>query len=291
MKVLLTGASGFIGTHVLPVLLMKGIPVAVCGRTPLPSHIPVSFYHCDLLDSSVIASLCEKVKASHLLHLAWGVTESESYWTAPANLSWLSASQALFHHFRVAGGGRIVGIGTGVEYASVQAARNEMLTPTLPDTVYGKAKLACCNALDLQAKIYSLSWAWARVFYLIGPQENPRRILPAACRFLKRKGDFSCWTPDARFDYLDVRDCADALVRLLLSDVTGAVNIASGHGRLMRDILVELACIAGCPDVFAYDRSLCAPVVVADVARLREELNFKPQYNFTQSLYECFQNV
>jgi len=292
MRVLLTGANGFIGAHVLAALLRRGLSVAVCGRTPPPPHVhPVDFHCCNLLNSAEIAPLCEKVQASHLLHLAWGIAEPESYWTSPGNLPWFEASQVLFHHFSKAGGARIVGIGTGVEYAPVQTPRNEMLTPTLPDTVYGMAKLACCNALQLQAKVLSSSWAWARIFYLVGPRENPRRILPAACRFLKGQGDFSCWTPDARFDYLDVRDCADALVRLLLSDVAGPINIASGQGRLMRDILDELAHIAGRPGIFTYDRSLSAPVVVADAARLHGELGFSPRYGFTQSLVDCFQNV
>lgn len=289
MKVLLTGASGFVGSHVLAELQAKSVAVVVCGRSEKTLPDNVEFYSCNLLDAHAVEALCRKVQATHLLHLAWGINGSESYWTSSANLLWLRSSQELFQYFYQAGGVRAVGVGTGVEYSPVQSPRSELTTPTVPNTLYGRAKLACCNALQVQAETLQASAAWARLFYLLGPGENAQRVLPAAIRFLKGRGEFSCWAPDACFDYLDVRDCAKALVALLFSEYVGPLNIASGVGRSMRDILQELATIAHQPNAFHYPQASDEPVVIADVALLRQQLGFSPSYSFTQSLSDCFE--
>lgn len=294
MKVLLTGGSGFIGRHVLDVLRQHEIPVALCGRHA-PGALPngVEFLRCDLLDTASVTSLCRKARATHLLHLAWDMSLSGGYWTSADNLRWLAASQHLMGVFLASGGRRLVGAGTGVEYSPVREPRDEHATPTNPDTVYGKAKLACGNALQAIAAGADCSGAWARLFYLLGPGEKPERLIPSASRALWERAPFCCKNGDAFLDYMDVRDAAQALVRLLLSDMQGAVNIASGTGRYVKDILHDLASLAGVPADFVFEapQEQATPFVVARIERLRMELGFSPGYSLKQSLADCLSHA
>ena len=293
MKVLLTGGNGFVGRHVLDALRQREIAVVLCGRnTPMSFPYGAEFLPCDLLDAEAVTSLCQKAKGTHLLHLAWGMSPTGGYWTSEDNLRWLSASQHLIRAFITAGGHRVVGVGTGVEYSPVRGPRDEYRTPTIPDTVYGKAKLACGAALQALAASLSFSGVWARLFYLFGPGEKPERLMPAACRALRANSPFCCKNGNAFLDYMDVRDAAQALASLLLSDIQGVVNIASGKGRYVKDILRALAVAVDMPAAFAFEtpQRNNGLSIVARTKRLRAELGFTSRYSLEQSLLDCFRH-
>lgn len=90
MKVLITGASGFIGTYVLKCLQSSNIDVVVVGRTR-PACYLGDFIKTDLLEISDFNNLISKANASHLMHLAWYV-ENGSCWTSSLNLRWVEST-------------------------------------------------------------------------------------------------------------------------------------------------------------------------------------------------------
>ena len=183
----------------------------------------------------------------------------------------------------------MVGAGTGVEYSPIREPRDENATPTVPDSLYGMAKLACGNALHAIAAGMGCSAAWARLFYLLGPGEKPERLVPSASRAILESSQFYCRNGDAFLDYMDVRDAAHALVALLLSDVRGTVNIASGTGRYVKDIVRSLAASTDMPaDVVFQARQEQDPLsIVARTERLHAELDFSPRYSIEESLMDC----
>jgi uncharacterized protein YbjT (DUF2867 family) len=101
-RVLLTGASGFVGSHCLAPLLAHAYEVhAVSSRphlTPRETRPQgegsVAWHQADLLDAEQTAALVERVKPTHLLHLAWEVTPG-AFWTSPLNWPWVDASLTL----------------------------------------------------------------------------------------------------------------------------------------------------------------------------------------------------
>src|SRR5882672_1848487 len=113
---LLTGASGFVGRPALTALMARGFRVHAVSRL-IPSEIPagVAWHKTDLLDLAQRRSLMEKVRPSHLLHLAWYV-EHGRFWTAPENDEWVAASLDLMRLFTEEGGRRIVFTGSCAEY-------------------------------------------------------------------------------------------------------------------------------------------------------------------------------
>ena len=81
MRVLLTGASGFLGLTVVELLSRQGIDTVVAGRRPLHGVNANKFLQVDFLSSVDFNELIKSSGATHLLHFAW-FTEHGKYWTS-----------------------------------------------------------------------------------------------------------------------------------------------------------------------------------------------------------------
>jgi nucleoside-diphosphate-sugar epimerase len=286
-RILITGASGLIGRHVVPALLARGDEVhAVSRAAGLPAGVVQ--HRADLLSDA--GSVVRAVRPSQLLHLAW-TTEHGKFWSDPANRQWQRATVGLARAFAACGGGRFVAAGTCAEYGwgHAGAPLSEARTPLVPRTLYGQAKN------ETRAELESLlgpgvSFAWGRVFFLFGPGESAARFVPSVALPLLEGRPATCGAPSLERDFLAAEDVAGAFVALLSSDVTGAVNIASGETRSLGEIARELAELAGRPDLLelgAKGPTAENPAVLAaDVARLGHEVGWRPPHPLQERLRE-----
>ncbi|MBP6004847.1 MAG: NAD(P)-dependent oxidoreductase [Pyrinomonadaceae bacterium] len=291
-RVLLTGASGFVGRTTIKYLLQRGYEVHGVTARSAVSDIPGIVCHdVDLLDSAAVDRLIRSVNPSHLLHFAWYV-EHGKFWNAPENNQWVAASERLFESFVSAGGNRIVSAGTCAEYdwQTGNGVFQETTSPIGPDTLYGQAKHELHMRLETIARKTSVSYAWGRVFFLFGEWEQPGRFVPFVIRSLLNDDEAKCSSGEQIRDFMFVEDAGAAFVDLLDSDVGGAVNIGSGVSTKLADVAVMIAEIIGKPELLrlgAIPNSAGEPKqLVADITRLRDEVEFKPQTDLRSALAE-----
>jgi nucleoside-diphosphate-sugar epimerase len=287
-KVLVTGASGFIGRNSLDLLLARGFEVhAVCRHEGVTLPSGVVRHIADLLQPAQLDPLLRSAQPTHLLHLAW-YAEPATYRHAPENFRWVGASMELLQAFRSAGGQRAVLAGTCAEYDWSQGHCLERRTPTRPQSVYA----TCKHALHLLAESYAattgLSLAWARMFYLFGPGEHASRLVPSVIRSLLQDGEALCSDPAKQRDFLHVEDAAAAFVALLDSAVDGAVNIASGRPVTLQALADEIIGLTGGAGRVRFGAMPAAEgdplTLTADVSRLRDEVGWRPRYNLRSGL-------
>ncbi|MDQ3820353.1 MAG: NAD-dependent epimerase/dehydratase [Acidobacteriota bacterium] len=293
-RVLLTGATGFIGRHCVPSLARRGYEVhAVFRRVDVQGQSPagsVHWHQADLLRRDQVFELMAEVSPTHLLHLAWYAVPGK-YWTSLENFRWVQAGLDLFEAFASAGGRRIVVAGSCAEYEwGADEPCSENRTPLKPATLYGTSKHALRIMLDAFAAQEELSAAWGRIFFLYGPHEHPSRLVASVINSLLRGEPALCSHGRQVRDLLYVKDVAEAFVALLGSEVEGAVNIASGRARVLRDVIYEVADMLNRRDLVKLG-AVATPsgepaVLAADVSRLTDEVGWRPERDMADGLEE-----
>lgn len=287
-RVLVTGASGFVGRHSLAALAARGFDVHAVRATGMPDGSG-TWHRVDLTDRDQAAGLLDEVRPTHLLHLAWYAVHGK-YWTSAENLRWVESSLALLRKFVEMGGRRAVFAGTCAEYDWRHGYCSEQTTPTVPTTLYGTSK----NALQAVASAYAaqvgLSLAWGRIFFPYGPHEQPRRLVPSVVQALLKREAVRCSHGNQYRDFLHVQDCADAFAALLDSPVEGPVNIASGHPISIKEVVRTIVSMIPGGDSVPIDFGAVPappgdpPLLVADVRRLTGEVAWAPRIDLRDGL-------
>jgi len=285
-RVLVTGATGFIGRQTLAPLCRAGADVHAITRGAAPPAVPgVTWHRADVKDRAAVGALLAAVRPADLLHLAWYV-DPALYLTSLENVPWVGATLDLIDTFGRHGGQRVVAAGTSAEYDPSRGACSERETPLVPATLYAACKRAVHEALAGWAAETGASAAWGRVFFLYGPGEAPGRLVPQLVRAGLAGRPFALRYPDQVRDYMHVADAGAALAALLGSDVRGPVNIASGDGVSLAHVAAEVGNCLGAPVVLGprAPGTDLVPSIVADVSRLRHEVGFAPHYTLTEGL-------
>lgn len=231
MKVLVTGAAGFIGAHVVRQLIASGHETYALVRPGRPTtrlddvrdHINV--VEADLADATRTAGLVRTVGPQAVVHLAWYAEPGRYRHALAENIAALEASAALLLAAADSGCRRVVLGGTCLENADVSVR-----------TIYDAAK-AATHALSEGFAPTGMSMACGHVFYLYGPWEDERRVIPAVIRALLSGDPIATTTGLQQRDYLHVSDVASAFGVLVESSLTGGIDICSGSLVTLKDIL------------------------------------------------------
>lgn len=247
-RVFVTGATGFIGREALPLLAKRGYDVhAVSHVAPRERSLGVHWHRLDLLDCAAVERHLARIRPSLLLHLAWNTRRSD-HTRGAENLAWVGSSLTLVDRFRACGGKRAVFSGTYAEYGHRNSACDER-DAVAPVSLYAVCKSALHQIVAAYAATTGLSYAWARIFTAYGPGDAPYRLIPYAVSSLVEGREAECGEGLVVRDFIFVKDVASALVRLLDCDIDGPVNVGTGRGHSVSDVLKEIAGQIGRPEL------------------------------------------
>ncbi len=291
-KVLVTGASGFIGKYCVAELLKRGYEVHALSTQKKESS-QIHWYQCNLLDSVQLKETLYQIKPTHILHLAW-YAEHGKFWNSTENLKWVQASIHLLQTFVKLGGKRFVGAGTCAEYDDSFGLCIEESTSLAPKTLYGTCKNAFAQILKAYAAQSSITYAWGRVFHLYGPGEHPNRLVPSVINALLEDEPANCSHGEQIRDFLYVEDVASAFVSILESSIEGPINIASGEPTSLKSIILQIGKKLKKPSLIrlgALTASTDAPILTAANTRLTNEVGWNPSYNLDAGLLKTIGSI
>lgn len=224
--VFVTGATGYVGRHVVNTLLDLGLEVSTVAYKNRPIDVRVKQYTVDIFsDDENIYELVGKPELC--IHLAW--TDGFVH-NSEAHLKNLYDH----HHFikRMISGGlkNISVLGTMHEIGYYEGEINEH-TPTNPYSLYGIAKNTLRQSLEVLLKGTDVSFKWLRAYYIVGDDEHNKSIFTKIIQAEKEgKDKFPFTTGENQYDFIEVRQLSEQIVKAALQDkVTGVIECCSGE--------------------------------------------------------------
>lgn len=293
MRILVTGAAGFIGSHVARTLIQEGNTVYAVVREGTRKErlmdiidrihvVPV-----DLRDAAVVRSLISDIRPECAIHMAWYAVPGK-YWMATDNLNCVAMTLSLAQALAEAGCRRLVAAGTCAEYDWRYGFLSEAATPCEPHTLYGIAKHGSRLMLEEFCRLSRMEFAWTRFFYVYGPGEQKERLVPSVVLSLLDDGIAKCTHGEQIRDFLHVEDAASAVCAVANSALTGPVNIGSGQPVRLRKLVETISQSLRCSGsvefgVLSADPTE-PPCLVADVRRLREGTSWEPHFTLNAGI-------
>jgi GDP-4-dehydro-6-deoxy-D-mannose reductase len=310
VKVLVTGAAGFVGRSLLPRLIAGGHELLA---TRLPGEAPPDFLSplerrsvrwlpLDLRDTESVRAAVDEVPDAvvHLAAIASGAEARRDPGVAwEVNAAGTARLAEALGARRTAGAGDplLLLVSTAEVYGSLQPPRPSTESdPVAPLSPYASSKAGAELAALETARRTGLRVMIARAFPHTGPGQADRYVVPALARRLeaaRRLGAAAVKTGNLEpvRDFLDVRDVADAYTALLARGVPGEIyNVASGEGRSLLDVFHRLARLIGVGATPEPDPQLARtadlPYLVGDATRLRTATGWCPRIPFDRTLQD-----
>ncbi|HVA55020.1 MAG TPA: NAD-dependent epimerase/dehydratase family protein [Gammaproteobacteria bacterium] len=238
MRVAVTGASGFIGRHVVRELISKDVDVIITSRAPESRCAPIEGVTYTSLDmgENTNDAFQRMGQPDVLVHLAWSGLpnyRSESHLTAefPKQYAFLESCVN-------SGLKRLVVTGTCLEYGMQPGMLHEEL-PSKPCTAYGQAKDQLRHYLQELAPRKGLQLTWLRLFYLYGPgQASTSLYSQLRTAISEGRSEFEMSPGDQQRDFIPVESAADYICNIaLLDEDIGLMNICSGVPKKITDLV------------------------------------------------------
>lgn len=288
-KILITGASGFIGRGILENLIENKEHIIYAVTTDkvklLQYENSANIVEVNLLDEEAVKLLIESVKPDILLHLAWKLEGNDGFQNSSDNITWLKASLSLIEEAVKNNVKRIIFAGSSSEYNYAQEPLKESDNMTCLN-LYGKCKKAVTDICNDYCKVHGVQFVTARFFSVYGRYDNrASRAIPEAIKSFSLNKPFNCKSPYNKWDYIYIDDAANAVIKLIDSNYTGIVNIASGKAVTMKEIFELIAKLMHKEELLFLDetnkKSLC---LTADNNILTTELNYKCKIDLAEGI-------
>jgi dTDP-6-deoxy-L-talose 4-dehydrogenase (NAD+) len=231
MKILVTGATGFVGNHVIKALLQQGIEVVATSRNPQKAQQYDWFPQVTYLPSDLAVNPTTNFyeffgKPTHVIHLAWeGLPNYKDLFHFERNLP---HSYRFVKNLVENGVQNITITGTCFEYGMQNGCLAEKL-PTNPQNPYGLAKDTLRKYLEMLQQKLPFQLKWIRLFYMYGQGQSEKSILSQLDRALQnQESTFNMSGGEQLRDYLPIEVVANKIIILTLQPVNGIFNCCSG---------------------------------------------------------------
>ena len=298
MRIIVTGATSFIGTAVIGQLLNRGHEVVAVirpsskNRTNLKAAKLLTILDLDIQDVDRLPELLDR--ADVFLHLAWDGIGSTGRQDEGIQ------QQNIMHSLKAVAAAAAVGCrrflfsGSQAEYGIGHPILAED-TACRPVSAYGKAKLEFGNQAKALCKSLKMSYIHTRIFSVYGPGDHPWSLVSSCLSAWQHEERIQLGECTQAWNYLYIDDAARALMVLMQEGMSGIYNIAGEDTRPLRAYIEEMYHICGSKGSYEYgvrEPNAEGPVsLIPSTVKIRQETGWKPQITFAEGIYETLQGM
>ncbi|HLP06139.1 MAG TPA: NAD(P)-dependent oxidoreductase [Paludibacter sp.] len=240
--VLLTGATGFLGSHIAEELVKRGFKVVCLKRNTSNTWRCKAFTHLlhwlSYENINDITSNIIEHNPDILIHAAWNgvkAADRDDWDEQEKNYVFFAQLLEIINQTKVA---KIIGLGSQAEYGSFNGAVNEDY-PLNPNTAYGAAKVKVSALLKSYAEKNKVDWYWTRLFSIYGPKEDANWLIPATIKNLIEQSEMPLTACEQSYDYLFVKDFVEGIRKVAdcKQNLSGTYNLSSNKSLKIKEIL------------------------------------------------------
>jgi len=236
MRILLTGASGFIGTHLLQKLILEGHQVLAFSRSARPKKNKyISWHQCDLSLQESYSKEVEDFLPEVLIHLAWQDIPDFSVEKSKANLDLSLDFLKCVLNLNCCK--KILFSGSCLEYDLMDGMCKEtsMVEGLVNDFAWAKNTLRIKSELLCREK--SVNFIWFRIFYVYGPGQRTDSLIPSIFKHLKLNNLPEIDSPNNANDYIYIDDVVEGFsIAITESISSGIYNLGTGRSTSVLEV-------------------------------------------------------
>lgn len=293
MRVFLTGGTGFIGRYVVKHLEKEGsnilllTPVSKENIFSVIKSKKVDIVSGDLSDIDRWETKLKQFKPDTTIHLAWEGIPDYGVKTSIKNLKY---GLNLFEELAEIGCKKIICTGSCWEYGQNQGKISED-SPIKSSNAFTAAKNALhCLGREI-ARENNIQFIWTRLFYVYGPGQRGKSLIPYIIKYIKEGKKPKIKTPSARNDFIYVEDVAKAIVAILKKCNRSTVyNIGSGYSTSIQDIFKIVYSKLNLQHKLKNEpfntENICSDNFWADISKIKKEIGWKPKTIIKEGIHK-----
>jgi nucleoside-diphosphate-sugar epimerase len=241
--IFITGATGFLGSHIAQTLVKQGHQIVALVRKSS------DLWRCNPIKEKIILLYTDEndwqqklidLSPTVFIHCAWiGVTASErdDIQLQNENLKLANTLLSLTKSLHLE---KFICLGSQAEYGFINECVDETF-PAKPNTAYGMVKLKVQESVQKHCEEQSIQWIWLRVFSIFGPLENENWLIPSLIKKMKTSNEMDMTEGNQVYAYLYVEDFKFIVQKIVEKNIkVGIYNISSIHTLSLRDLAERL---------------------------------------------------
>lgn len=300
MKFLLTGATGFIGKHLVDRLSEDGYEILIISRTLNKSYFNASSSQIHIVNSSLDIKekeleIIKKFAPDIILHLAWGDIPDFSFSTSFQNIK----TQINFFHIilNAIPIKKIVATGTCLEYGKKFGECKESEVSTT-NSYFTFAKNTIREFLDFESKRLDFELIWARLFYVYGPGQREGSLIPKVINDLNKGSLPSLNSPFDLNDFIFISDVVEGLTLFSILKInSGIYNLGKGEAVANIEVVSRIEKLLHSDQILTErlkENSINVPSnsnFYANMLKTSKTLNWHPKVSITEGIEKCISKI
>ena len=293
MKILVSGATGFIGLPLLHKLVEKGHEILALTRTPHKDFKSITFLKADLSHPMTYSEIVSAFKPEVVIHLAWEGIPNFSFENSKNNLN----NSLNFFSYLISLGccKKFIVSGSCFEFNNFNGECLES-DQGIPKDHFTWAKHSLLSWLKLECKNAGIQFGWLRIFYVYGPRQRIGSLIPSIVSDLKTGNLPQIRTPMNSNDFIYIDDVIAAFENAVLMNYpSGIYNLGSGSSTPIIEVCkIAEKIIIGTNNLSQKLKNETENTIIstdfwANISESKKHLNWHPTISLEQGITKTWQ--